>query len=800
MKHLCCLALFLGLTGYAFAQKSKITGFILDSASRKPVEFATVALLQNNKILEGATSDVTGKFVFSKVADGNYEIRITFVGYQDKVVNGLKVSQDNDLDVGVISFSQTAQQLNEVRVVEQKALFEDKPDRLVYNAEKDITIKGGNAGDVLRKIPSIAVDLDGNVELRGSSNIKVLINNNPSNLMAKSIADVLKLIPADDIKQIEVITSPSAKYDAEGTAGIINIITKRNNLQGINGKANTSFGRWNDNYNGSLNYRKKSFGVSARGGFNKWRNLGENSMTRLSTVESYQTKLIQNTSFRGGGENLYSTISAEWDIDTLNRLSAGLNFYDGKNAMNFDYFNEFSSGTANPSLFTRKLYRIYDWDGGTLNIDYNKTFKKPKKEFNVLTMFSKEAEDSYYNLDQLNAENIIYYREKSPNVSRNYEGTIQIDFTNPLDSVSTLEIGAKSILRNVKSDYRVATALDGSDDFQDVPTLANVFDYNQQVASAYLAYSRTSKNKWSINAGARYEHTFIQAQFLAGKVPFSNNYGNIIPNVSISRNLPKNQKLKLSYSQRIQRPMLWFLNPYVNASEPQSTYSGNPYLNPELTHSAEASYNVYIKESSVNATFFMRQTNNAIERIRTVDSEGVSNLTFQNISQNISYGLTLSGSAKIKKKFTSNGSINLYYNILNSPALQTQNSNWMYRLNLNSTYDFGKGLKAQFFGFFNSPRVMLQGKIGGYAYYNVALQKEILKKKGSVSLGLDNFFAPYIEQKIQFSSPTFVQDGMSRFFNRGWRVSFSYEFGKMSSQPQRSKKSINNDDKKGGDN
>ncbi|AXE18005.1 TonB-dependent receptor [Runella rosea] len=799
MKQLFLLALGMGLMGASFAQKSKITGFVLDSTARKPVEFATVALMKDTKVVEGTTSDVTGKFTFSKVPEGVYQVKITFVGYKDRTLLNVAVTNNNDLDLGVVPFAQTAQQLNEVKVVEQKALFEDRPDRLVYNAEKDITIKGGNAGDVLRKIPSIAVDLDGNVELRGSSNIKVLINNKPSNLMAKSIADVLKLIPADDIKQIEVITSPSAKYDAEGTAGIINIITKRNNLQGINGKANTSIGRWNDNYNGSLNYRKKNIGISARGGFNKWRNLGENYTKRVTTVENYKTELLQNTYFRGGGENMNGTISAEWDIDSLNRLSAGLNFYDGKNAMNFDYINNFTS-SSEKTLFTRKLYRIYDWDGGTLNVDYNKTFKKPKKEFNVLTMFSKEAEDSYYNLDQLNAENAVYYREKSPNASRNYEGTVQIDFTNPLDSVSTLEMGTKAILRNVKSDYRVATALDGSSNFTDVPALANVFDYNQQVASTYIAYSRTSKNKWGINAGARYEHTFIQAAFLSGTVPFSNNYGNIIPNISLSRNLPKNQKLKLSYSQRIQRPMLWFLNPYVNASEPKMTYSGNPYLKPELTHSAEASYNVYIKESSVNAVFFMRQTNNALERIRTVDSEGNANITFQNIAQNSSYGLTLSGTAKIKKKFSTNGSFNLYYNVLNSPALQASNANWMYRVNLNSTYDFGKGFKAQFFGFFNSPRVMLQGKMSGYAYYNIALQKEVLKKKGSISAGLDNFFAPFIEQKMSFSSPTFVQEGGSKFFNRGWRVSFSYEFGKMTNAPQRQKKSINNDDKKGGEN
>lgn len=797
MKKLLLLTLLLGVNSVLLAQKSKISGFVLDSTANKPVEFATVALMKDNKPVDGTTADERGKFTLSKASRGVYQIKITFVGYQDKLINNVKL-EDEDLDLGVIRISQTAQQLQEVTVVEQKALFEEKPDRLVYNAEKDITIKGGNAGDVLRKIPSIAVDMDGNVELRGSANIKVLINNKPSNLMARSIADVLKQIPADDIKQIEVITSPSAKYDAEGTAGIINIITKKNSIQGVNGNADLSVGRWNDRLNGSVNYRQKAIGISARGGFNRWRNQGGNESNRVTNVEGVTSSLLQTTSFKGDGENGYGTISADWDIDSLNRVSASLNLYDGKNAMNFDYLNDYSTQGVTNQYFTRNLYRIYDWQGNTLNLDYTKTFKKPRREFNVLTMFSKEGEDSFYNLDQANANKVINYREKSTNYSANYEGTIQLDFTNPLDSVSTMEIGVKSIFRNVSSDYQVSNAIDGSTNFEDVPALANVFEYAQQVASSYLTYSRTSKNKWGINAGVRYEHTFINAEFLAGKVPFSSNYGNIIPNISLSRSLPKNQKLKISYTQRIQRPMLWYLNPYVNASEPLMTYSGNPYLKPELTHSAEINYNVYIKETSINTSLFMRTTNNAIERIRTFDQEGVATLAFQNIAQNTSYGMTLSGNTKIKK-FTANGAVNVYYNILNSPALQAKNENLMYRLNLNSSYDFGKGFKAQFFGFFNSPRVMLQGKVSGFAYYNVAFQKEVMKKKATIGLGFDNFLAPYFTQSSEFTGPTFAQTGKSRYYNQGWRLSFSYQFGKMTSQPQRSKKSISNDDKKSGD-
>ena len=441
MKKLKLLTLLIGVSGSLFAQKSKITGFIIDSTANKPVEFATVSLLKESKPIEGTTADERGKFTLTKASEGTYQVKITFVGFKEKTIDNVQVKEGNDLDLGVIKLSQNIQQLQEVTVVEQKALFEEKPDRLVYNADKDITIKGGNAGDVLRKIPAISVDLDGNVELRGSGNIKVLINNKPSNIMARSIADVLKQIPADDIKQVEVITSPSAKYDAEGTAGIINIITKKNSIQGINGNTDVSVGRWNDRFSGSLNYRKKSFGLSARGGFNRWRNQGGSDMNRTATSENVTSTLLQTTAFKGTGENGYGTISADWDIDSLNRITSSLNLYDGKNGMNFDYLNNFSTQGVTNQLFTRNLYRIYDWDGGTLNLDYTKTFRKPKREFNVLTMFSKEGEDSFYKLDQFNEGSIINYREKSTNDSHNYEGTVQLDFTNPLDSVSTMEVG-----------------------------------------------------------------------------------------------------------------------------------------------------------------------------------------------------------------------------------------------------------------------------------------------------------------------------------------------------------------------
>lgn len=780
------------------AQQVRISGLLMDSTAAKPIEFATVALMKDGKITEGVTADSKGRFVFAKVSPGIYIVQASLMGYTTKTFGPVHADKGEDIELGVIKLVAAAQDLKEVTVSEQKALFEERSDRMVYNAEKDISIKGGDATDVLRKIPSIAVDIEGNVQLRGSSNIKVLINNKPSNIVARSVSEALKQIPADIIKQVEVITSPSAKYDAEGTAGIINIITKKNTLKGTNGSISPNFGQWNNWPNATISHRVKGLTLSANGGFSNWKNKRFIMQSRAFTNADTVTNQEQSQWVRGRGQNVYGTFNADWDIDSLNRIGAGLNYYNGINTNWFDIVFEESSMGVPGQFFKRNMRRTYDWQGSTINLDYTRLFKKPKKELTLLMMYSFEGEDSDYDSDLLNRSNSIYYREKSYNISNNKEGTIQLDFTNPLDSISTLETGTKTIFRKILSDYRISSAIDGSDDFRDIPEQANVFDYAQQVTSAYLVYNRTPKKGWGINLGARYEHTFIQADFLNGTASFSNNYGNIIPSVSLSRSLKKNQQIRMSYTQRIQRPQFYYLNPYVNQADSKNQYGGNPYLKPELTHSVEANYSVSIKQTSINASFFLRKTNNAIESISTVDSSGVLRQIFQNVAENSAYGLNLSANTKLMKQWTVNGSLNVFYNILESAELKTRNADWMYRINLNSTIDFGKGIKAQLFGFYNSPRVNLQGSYGGFGFYNMVLQKEVLKKKGTIGFGFDNPFNRTIKWRNEFVGANFVQTQDIAMYRRGWRLNLKYEFGQMSGS-QRQKKRISNDDKKAGE-
>lgn len=783
--------------GIVYAQQITISGKLRDSTTQKPVEYATLALLKSGQIVDGITSDIEGVFVFSKVKADIYKLRITLLGYEDRIIDSISI-QDKNFDVGTIYLSPTARKLNEITVTEQKVLFEEKSDRMVYNAEKDIGIKGGDATDVLRKIPSLSVDVEGNVQLRGSGNIKVLINNKPSSIVARSVSDALKQIPADIIKQVEVITSPSAKYDAEGTAGIINIITKKNALQGTNGAIGANFGQWNNWPNANITHRMKGLTLSSNIGFNDWKN------KRFTTIDRSFHKgdsLIMQTQpqwIRGYGKNFFGNFNIDWDIDSLNRIGAGINYYNGKNSNNFDI--DFSESYQNliSQYFHRKMNRTYDWDGATFNLDYTRTFKKPKRELNVLMMYSLDNENSDYLSALSNEIGTVYYREKSLNVGQNKEGIIQLDFSNPLDSISTLEMGTKAIFRGIASNYQVWGTREGADNYLEIPEQTNVFDYRQQVASAYMVYSRSPKKGWGINLGARYEHTFIQADFLNGTSSFTNSYGNVIPSASLSRSLKKSQQVRFSYSQRIQRPQFFYLNPYINQADSKNQYGGNPYLKPELTHSVEGNYSAAIKQTSFNASIFLRKTNHAIESVGAIDSTGTMKFIFQNVAENAAYGMNLSANTKITKKWSVNGTANFFYNSVKSDELNMHNADWMYRFTLNSTIEFGKGFKAQLFGFYNSPRVNLQGKQTGLGFYNMVIQKEILKKKATIGFGYDNPFTKTVHWRTDNSGSNFVQTQDVYLYRRGWRLNLKYEFGKAG-KASKQKKRISNDDKKSGE-
>jgi len=787
---------------------AKIIGYILDSTDTKPVEFASVALINKatNRPVDGASADQVGKFVLNKVAQGDYKLVISFIGYESKTLFVTINAKNDDHDLGVIKLPSSTKMLAEVTVEGQRAMIEERVDRTVYNAEKDATNKGGDATDVLKKVPMLSVDLDGNPSLRGSSNVKVLINNKPSTIMASSIADALKQIPADMIKTVEVITSPSAKYDAEGSAGIINIVTKKNTLQGLTLNFDTSAGVRGSNLALNGNFRRKNFGISLGGfGRSEYNVLGKFESTQITTSGSgVSTTNVQTADTRRDGIFGNYQLGFDWDINKYNSITSNVRF-GLRNGNNWqDGLKQIRNGALSSLRNTNSLDESANVD---INVDYTKTFEKPQKEFSILSMYSRNNRtNDFYNLimNPNSTMSQIMSSIKNANNSYNEEATIQMDYQTPINKMSMIEFGAKAITRNVTSDYKSFTA--GADGIYSQVNLAtlpsNVFDYNQNIWGTYGSYTLTTKNKWSIKAGARYEHTDISASFLKkeGQNTVIPPYGVLVPSFNMSKTF-KSGTWRFSYNRRIQRPGIENLNPNVNATNPLNISTGNPNLAPEYTNNYEISYSKFVKQTYISTALFVRNTTGAINRIREVRGDTVRT-TSQNIGNEDAYGFNINLNVNVSNKLMLGGGGDLAYMVLSNnvpdPLLAAKNQGMQSNFRVFGNYNIGNGWGAQVFSFYRVNQVQLQGSQGGFGMYSLSLKKDFKNKLGSIGFGAENFLTPNgFVVRSETKTPTISQISENTMRNMNFKINLSYRFGKMTFGPAKKKKSVNNDDTKG---
>jgi outer membrane receptor protein involved in Fe transport len=787
----------------------KITGFVIDSAATKAVEFANVGLINkaNGKPVDGTTCDDKGKFSMKNIAKGNYKLMVTFIGYKTYTNENIVIEEKgSNIDLGVIRLSQSVQTLEEVTVAGQKSLIEDKVDRLVYNAEKDATSTGGDATDVLKKVPMLSVDLDGNVSLRGNSNVKVLINNKPSSIMASSVADAMKQIPADMIKSVEVITSPSARYDAEGSSGIINIITKKNNLQGLTLNLDSSVGIRGGNLMLGGNYRKGKMGFSlsgfGRANYNINGAFENNQITKSVTGESVVNNQIAET--RNSGAFGQYRLGWDYDIDKQNSLSASFR-YGLRNQYSFQdklLSEQFRNGVKQSSNI-RDVEVIDNSGSYDVNLDYTHTYAKPQKELSFLTQFSRNNRVNDFVNNLLSPDNNVFARIKNDNISSNQEITTQIDFQNPLSKTQQIEIGVKGIFRQVSSDFKYFFAA-GTGAFQESKdkVLGNVFDYDQNVLGAYASLTSKIGKKYSSKVGLRYENTDITAKFAVGEKLNIPSYGVVVPSVTLSKNLKGGSSLKVSYNRRIQRPSLQFLNPNINKANPLNISQGNPSLDPEFTNNFEMTLNTFFKNTFLTASAFARNTNNAIESLRDVIGSDTIRTTYANIGLQNAYGMNIFGNYNYKNKFQLGAGGDVYYvtltNNVPNPIYNASNSGVVANFRAFGGYNFSKGWGLQLFTFYRANQVQLQGSQGGFGIYSLSIKKDFANKKGSIGFGAENFFSPEFKIKNEIQSAVISQNSIVTLRNTNLKVNFSYRIGKMSFEAPKRKKSINNDDQKEG--
>ena len=805
---------FTGVTDDLPKGNGKITGMLIDSTTGRPVEFATIALMnaKTNKPIDGTTSDVKGSFALTKVAPGDYHLQYSFIGYKNLDSKPFTIAKGTEINMGSVRLPADVRTLGEVVVTGQAALIEEKVDRLVFNADKDITAKGGDASDVLKRVPMLSVDLDGNVSLRGSQNIRVLINNKPSTIVAANVADALKQLPADMIKSVEVITSPSAKYDAEGAAGIINIVTKKNTLHGLTLNVDAGVGLRASNLGLNGSYRQGKLGITLGGFGRAMYNRASLSLDQTTQVGTQQLRTSQEgTAFDKPVFGQY-TLGFDYDLAKNQSLSANVrfgtrNFVQQQTQLTNSYIGDSLLSMTNRDVDRRDLSNSVD-----MNLDYIRTFK-PQQEWSISTQYSRTGLTNNFYADILGRANELTARQQNINNNTNQEFTIQTDYQTPIKKNQLLEFGGKAIMRTVDSRYQYLVGSSAGELRVDPTNPSGTLAYNQNIGAGYISYTYITPSKYTFKVGTRYEYTGISAQQSTAERPSAGlaipNYSNLVPSINVSKGLKGGSTLKAAYNRRIQRPGLQQLNPNPNSANPQMIMVGNPSLRPELTDNFELSLSSTIKKTYLNASVFGRLTDNAISQIRIPSDTLAGSIitTYQNIGVQRTYGTNIFFNTSFTPKWSVNGGLDGYYVYMqgltpdaNGQSITITNSGISLGGRLMSQLQLNKGWSAQLFSFWRGPNPQLQGTMGGFYMYSLGVRKDLANKRGSIGLAAENFAGNGVTMRTNLNTPLLSQVSVNHLYNSNLKITFNYRIGKMTFEDTRRKsRSVNNDDVKGGE-
>jgi outer membrane receptor protein involved in Fe transport len=781
--------------------KGKITGRIIDSLSHQPIGDATITLYSsgNTHPVNGTIAGSKGVFSLDGLKPGTYRLVIEFVGYRNRTFGPVMLGSKT-FSIGDIPLSKTAEEMQAVTVTAPKGLVENKIDKMVFNAEKDITSQGGVATDVLKKVPMVTVDVDGNVELMGNANILFLINGRPSSIFGNNLADALQSIPASQIKSIEVITSPGAKYDAEGTGGIINIILKENKLNGINGNVSATAGTRLENGSFNLNARHGNFGLNTFfSGNAQLPSTTTNSSTRNSydSAGNLTTSLLQDGSSRFHRNGFESGLGFDWSVNPKNNLSGNIGY---------DHFGNNSQGSTQqqllnyaqppgapvtefPSLLnsdSRFQAHSLDW-----NLRYKKTFANEDKELDISYDGSFGHNTSSYTQTQsAPSGDSVFAGSSGSNAGEDHESNFRLDFTDPLSDKVTLETGGRIQLRQITSLSPVYALDPETNGYSYDSSLSNSLTYDRQVYAGYAALSFPLFHVLDVKGGLRYERTETTAAFSKAPGTSIPGYNTWAPSLILSHSFRNDQTLKISYTERIHRPDYRSLNPYVNASDPKNLSRGNPFLQPEVANNIDLTYTKsFDKGSALNIVLYYHRSDHDIQPFivyypsfdlgDTVYTD-VSVSTPMNVGSENNYGMNIFGSVPLTSKFNVRGNVFLFERYITTGTLGGSPINsFNYRFNLNATYQLSPTFVLEFFGNFNSARNEIQGRYPSFTSYNFAFRKQFWNKKGSIAFSATNPFGNYVNQATEVTGAGFTLNGLRRIPFRSFGINFTWKFGKL---------------------
>lgn len=789
-----------------------IAGVVQDSTERQPLAFVSVELLtkSSSRSLGGSVTNEKGEFQIKNIPVGEYKLSIQYAGYKDYLQAITVDSSIIVIPLGIIYLAPQAHELKTVTVEAIQDLIEEKIDRTVYNAEKDNTIKGGTALDALRRVPLLSVDAEGNVSLRGNASLKVLLNNKPSSILAANLAEVLKQIPAEQIQSVEVITSPSARYEAEGVTGIINIITKKNKVQGYNMGFHCGLGFRNAlaGLNGALKMQKLGITLWSSGGvrFNEWGRFENRQQTVLQKGESFSS--FQQAQTRGNGSWGYNSLELDYELNKYHYINAsiGLNLGSHNN-----FQDELLGQTFRDAQLVEKTLRNVEnnnsYKGAELSLNYTRTFQKPQKEWTVLSLWSVNNGYGQFTNRLLDPfSGLVLERLKNVNPNQNQEISFETNYQVPFGESRLLEVGGKQIVRYMDSDFEYFSAQGPNSDYQRDTSqlLTNQMNYTQAVSALYSSYTHSFQKGYSLKLGARYEYTLSNAGFQNASPIEIPSYGALIPSITLAKKWEKKGMLKLTYNRRLQRPSLYYVNPNRQAANPLNVWVGNPNLSPEFTHNIQLAYSVNFQKLSFQLASYIRTTGNSIQSIRQTIGQDTLLTSFQNIGEETAYGNDANITLNLSKLNLRLGT-NFYYLTLNNnidnPVYAAKNQGFIYQFNVSGNYTLPAAWSVSAYAYYSSGYLSLQGRNGIYGYYSLAINKEFKNKKANINFGFDNFLNFNGLMRIdEFQSAFFSQTRKNLNQNLSFRVVFRYKIGKMKwERPERQKKSIRNDDAKSGE-
>ncbi|MBC6991968.1 TonB-dependent receptor domain-containing protein [Hymenobacter sp. BT491] len=791
----------LAITDLQAQNPGAVSGTLLDHGNGQVLPFANVVLLrpQDSSFVAGAQTTDNGAFIIDKVALGKYLVRATVIGYKPLRRTVDLTSAAPEAKLGPLRLISTATQLAGVTVQGERAAVEDNLDKKVINVEKDLSSVGGSAVNVLQNVPSVTVDQNGNVSMRGSSNITVLVDGKPSGSATGGMGMRLEQIPASSIERVEVITNPSARYDAAGSGGVLNIILKKQKKDGYNGQAIANLGT-RDKYSTSLSLNRRTGKLNVFGSYdgrnNRWHN--QNSTQQRADVEGVLLSTNQDSRSQQHGRDHNGRLGLDYTISPEQSLTVTVqpNLHRSNNVGN--QISRLQTGSEQPTFQTNRTDVSENVNVLDASTDYRRTWAQHK---------GRELTGSL-NYTGLLADVVVGQRltEGAPDLTAWKQDfhvhldalEFQSDYVHPLDSTGRIDAGLKSQWQtnNGTDDYLRQNA--DNQQYAQVPQNSFAYNFQEYLQAGYVTF-QNQLGKWNYQAGVRGEYTHTQGEVRGGKGQFNLQYFNLFPSALVARKLPGDQRVQLSYSRRLNRPGFMQLLPFPIYQDQRNYRQGDPSLRPEYINSLEFGHQISKGQATLSTTLFYRQTNNSIQQFRTVDTAAtrlndaggiVAAMSFRNYGQATSFGAEMSLNQPLTKWWRLTASGSLFRNsITAATGTEATRNNLTGTLRLLNTFNPTPKLDVQLTGNYRAAVITPQGRIEPIYNVDVALRQRLFNDRAALTLRVSDIFNTQ-RQRLSAYSPGYEATGNFKNETRVGYLGFSWYFGsnkppkKIEQQPQ----------------